>query len=77
MSENAEADLKIVQAAVNRLAEHFDAVQVFAQKRVDGTGTIQAMQFGAGNWYARWGHVHEWMIKNDEQAKIELRKENE
>lgn len=77
MSENAEADLKIVQAAVNRLAEHFDAVQVFVQKRVDGTGDIRSFNLGAGNWYARWGHVHEWMIKNDEQAKIELRKENE
>jgi hypothetical protein len=68
-------DMERVQAAVNTLAEHFDTVQIFCTRCESGTldGTVR-LHLGAGNWYARYGQIGQWMIAQDESARIAERR---
>lgn len=56
--------------ALEELGEHFDTVQIFATRHESGEegGTIN-MAYGAGNWFARYGQIREWLIKADERTK--------
>jgi hypothetical protein len=69
-----EADLTKIQDALNVLCEHFDAVHIFASRHEPETedGTV-SVQKGVGNWYARYGQITEWMVKQDEFARINCR----
>lgn len=51
-----ESSAHVGQMAVD-LAEHFDAVQIFACRHADGK--TFCVSKGAGNWYARRGMVSE------------------
>jgi hypothetical protein len=70
----AEADVEIVKKACLSLGEHFDSVHIFATRHepatLDGTVTVA---YGSGNWFARYGQIQEWMIKQDEQARLKVR----
>ena len=69
-------DMAIVAKAIDGLAEHFDTVQVFCSRH-DASGKegeTMNLNMGRGNWYARYGHVKWWMIRNDENCRIEERK---
>lgn len=63
-------DLDKVKRACEQLIEHFDTVQVFVTRHEAGQagGTIN-VQFGLGNWYARSGQVHSWLVKNNEEDR--------
>jgi hypothetical protein len=63
----------VVRAHVVQLGEWFDCVAIFASK-TDGDLT-HCHQQGQGNIYARIGHAREWVIKQDEKARIEARAE--
>lgn len=79
MIAEPNADVDRIKRVVAELGEHFDTVQVFATRCEDGTldGTIN-VQFGAGNWFARYGQVRNWIVKEDEAIRAEVRKdENE
>ena len=68
-------DLAVVQRHVAALAEHFESVQVFCTRPADdGKGTVN-VQYGAGNWFARYGQVASWLTKQDEGSRIEVRGE--
>lgn len=72
-SKKAELDRldQLVKAHANQLSEHFDAVQIFANKHTgDEEGTAR-VSWGTGNWYARYGHVHEWLVRQRERSRIE------
>ncbi len=73
-----EEDLKLVHQHVDALGEHFDTVQIFCTRHAEGErgGTVN-VHAGAGNWFARRGHVHQWCIQKDEQARAEVRDEEE
>lgn len=74
MSEMDE-DLAKVRKALDALGEHFDSVQIFCTRYRGGEdGGTANVAIGTGNWYARYGHVREWMIKEDESARM-LRRE--
>ena len=83
MSENKQvpegmedAD-RIVREFVARVSEHVDSVQVFInKKRDDGKSGTWKMGFGAGNWYARYGQVREWLIIEDEAIRMEAHDED-
>jgi hypothetical protein len=69
MSAEHEADVALVMAAINSLSEHFDSVQIFITRHEDQkTTNINA---GVGNPFTRQGQIREWLIKVDEQARIE------
>lgn len=69
---------QIVSAAVKHLAGHFDSVSVFVTytlpDRPDSTFSITRH---AGNFFARYGIVKEWIMREEESIKEDERKSNE
>jgi hypothetical protein len=63
-------DLKRVQAALDTLSEHFDTVHVFATRHESGEqgGTVN-VNLGVGNWFARYGQIQEWLVKQEEVTR--------
>lgn len=55
----AEIDLDAVRAAAKELMRQFDSVQIFATRHEGASGTVN-VQYGAGNWFARYGQVKRW-----------------
>jgi hypothetical protein len=71
-------DVERVKAACRVLGEHFDCVQIFASRHEDkyeSDGTVN-VAYGDGNWFARYGQVVEWMIRQDERTRDHIREEN-
>jgi hypothetical protein len=67
-------DLQHCQEAIDKLMEHFDSVQIFANRHECGkeNGTVN-VSLGGGNWFARYGQVHEWITKVEEESRIHVR----
>lgn len=77
MSE--DADLQRLKDACMKLGEHFGTVQIFTTRFADSTeedGTVNAA-WGIGNWFARYGQIKSWQVKQDEITRIEARKPND
>lgn len=66
LDDDRERDLAMVKRHAAQLAEHFDAVHIFVT-RPSEDGTI-VCNWGAGNWYARYGQVRAWIVA--EEAKF-------
>ena len=70
MSE--EGDEKLVRKVVDELIEHFDTCTVLVtrhdQAALNGTESIV---MGAGNWFARYGHIRSWLLRQEEKSKSE------
>lgn len=75
---DSHPDVIRCQEAAQALGEHFDSVQVFATRHEEGTshGTIN-IHVGVGNWFARFGQVRDWVVKKEEETKVEIRKMEE
>lgn len=67
--DSKDKEMEIVEKHVNQLAEHFDTVHIFATRQ-DSTedGTVN-ISFGAGNWFARYGQIREFLVKSDERTR--------
>lgn len=65
-------DLAIVKRFAEALGEHFDTVQIFVTRHESGTygGTLN-INYGVGNWPARYGQVSHWMLKQNEGIRLE------
>lgn len=62
--DTEERDLRMVKAHCAQLAEHFETVEIFVTRHTgDEDGTIAA-NWGAGNWYARFGQIQTWVRTN-------------
>jgi hypothetical protein len=61
---------KHMDAAIDQLGEHFDAIQIHATWMPDGNSTL-AVHRGSGNFYAREAMCREFIRNNDniDQAK--------
>jgi len=70
-------DMELISAALERLGEHFDSVQIFASRQeVDGGDqSIVNIYSGCGNWFARYGQVTNWLTTEDERTKTRVRNE--
>jgi len=79
MSESDEAEInKLVKDAAVKLAEHFDCVQILVTKHKGGEEVTQSFEHGVGNFYARLGHVREWLCLQDQfQRNHAIRKDAE
>jgi len=75
-NEIKKRDEKILQSFVSQLAEHFDTVQVICTRRLPEEGGTIIADRGAGNWYARYGSLKEWVVKQEEQMRVEQRPED-
>lgn len=65
-----ESQMLRLAAALELLQPHFDCVQIFCN-RYDHTSesTVRA-ELGSGNWFARRGHIQEWMTRGDEMDRM-------
>lgn len=63
-------DISLVKKALEQLGEHFDSVQIFCTRYEPEIedGTIQVSK-GIGNWFARYGSVKEWTIREESEMK--------
>lgn len=73
-----ENDIRLLDQAAHKLSEHFDAVQIFATRhepnQLDATTRVCS---GVGNWFARYGQIREWMIREEESSRQIARKDSE
>ena len=69
MSEDSDMDR--VKRACESLLDHFDTVQIFATRHESGEkdGTV-TIRFGLGNWFARYGHVKDWILIEEETSRM-------
>lgn len=66
--------MSVVESCVAVMSEHFDSVLVLATRR-HATGTTTFTKHG-GNFYASYGVAREWLIKEDEDARISQRNDD-
>jgi hypothetical protein len=79
MSEKRnDEDLRRLREVCQQLGEHFDSVQVFCTRHESGElgGTVN-VQYGAGNWFARYGIVECWLVKEKEAMRVHARQSEE
>ena len=57
--------------------EHWHAVQVVATRTNETGQTTESYAHGAGNWRAREGLMRHMVTKHNEDARIEMRSEQE
>tara|TARA_Y100000004_G_scaffold16078_1_gene16705 strand:- start:392 stop:652 length:261 start_codon:yes stop_codon:yes gene_type:complete len=69
--EELNHDQKLLIKALDTLREHFDCVQIFANRHEPTTenGTIE-YECGMGNYYARIGHISIWLKKQESDAAL-------
>lgn len=67
MSEELTEDQKLLRKATDSLREHFDSVQIFVT-RVEGDNTMNG-EHGAGDWFARYGMVKQWIFAQEQRIK--------
>jgi hypothetical protein len=64
-----EEDIVRVKQAVEVLAEHFDAVQIFVNRYEPSADPeergMTEIATGAGNYYARFGQVKAWTVMQE------------
>jgi hypothetical protein len=74
--EEPDIDMGPVDRAIAALMEHYDTVQIFVTKETPGSeGFTQGIQKGGGNYYARFGHAKNWVLKQERLAEMELEDE--
>lgn len=72
---SGDEEMELLGRHCSQLGEHFDTIQIFVT-RYDEEGTVNAYR-GSGNWFARFGQVQSWLEKKNEQARVEVRREDE
>ena len=75
---NDDALQKLISQKVSELAEHFDSVRIFATRNSeDGKCKTRAYDDGAGNFYAQFGQIKEWISIQDQfQRNWAMRRDN-
>ena len=67
--EQEKVDMDRVKRAVEELAEHFDSVQVFCTRKEplgsEAEGGTVNVAYGSGDWFARYGVVRMWVVKQE------------
>lgn len=64
---------QILEEMVEKLGEHFDTVRIFATTAENAEAA--AYTTGTGNFYAQMGQIREWLIMQEERAKVKIRSE--
>ena len=69
---------KIVKRHVSELGEHFESVRIFVTTpSPDDSQLTRSYDSGCGNWYASYGHIQEWIIRQEEYTRLDARKSRE
>lgn len=78
MSDQKDIDVERVQKSIDTLGEFYGAVQIFVSRDSDdGDGGTINLTRGTGNWFARYGHVKNWINEVEENTRDEARRRNE
>jgi len=74
MNASDEKDVELLRSHAQQLGEHFDSVQIFANRCENGSDNgTQAVSVGTGNMFARFGQVKLWVEEQEEDAREEMR----
>jgi len=74
--EQIEQRVEVVRAAIKNLREHFDTVQIFVTAcEGNDKGETRHISLGAGNWFARYGQINNWLVEVEERARLEAQQE--
>jgi len=75
----SKKQVAVVREALRTLMVHFDTVQIFCTYHVeDGEDSRTASyQNGKGNWFARYGQIREWITKEEEAQREDVRIDEE
>lgn len=68
-------ELTLIQRHIDALMEHFDTVQIFVSKHDSIDNKTGFITKGAGNSYARYGQIKQWVIEDEEAARCAIRNE--
>ena len=75
VSDSKQADLAKLDKCMQELREHFDSVQIFATRYEGGDiGTVTASR-GESDWFARYGVVRNWLLKQEAVIDAEARED--
>jgi len=54
----------------DELLEHYDSVQLFVTRYNGGDdGGTDRISIGGGNWFARYGQVRSWLLREEQETK--------
>lgn len=69
--EQRENDIQLLEQAIQLIGEHFDTVHIFVTRHEPEIedGTVHC-QKGTGNWFARYGSIKEWVIREEHLMKM-------
>lgn len=75
---SSESDMELVKKHAEGLGDHFDSVQIFVTRHEPAQegGTVN-INYGSGNYFTRYGHIADWMIRQDERSRKRVREEQE
>jgi hypothetical protein len=73
--EDAQQDMDWIKAACEQLGEHFDTVQIFVTRFDPEDGTTN-IDWGSGDWFARYGKVKQWVLKEERRIALGVEPEN-
>lgn len=68
---------KAVEDAANKLGAIADSVQIVVTHLDPVTKETFTVSRGFGNWYARTGSVRTWLLRVDEDVRMDMRKDEE
>lgn len=69
---------KLIDEFLDRVMEHVDSVQVFINKKAtDGEDGTRFISKGRGNWFARYGHVKNWTIREEHGTRMDMENEDD
>ena len=70
-------ELSPIEKAAAELGEHYDPVMIVCTRHeavTEGGSTLEA--HGTGNYYGRIGSVRQWLVKQEEEARVRARPTN-
>jgi hypothetical protein len=78
-TEPLDPEVAIVQRHVEQLAEHFDTVQILVTRLdwEEDRGSTVNIARGTGNWFARYGQMKTFTIREEERERMACRREEE
>lgn len=74
MSNDKDTELRELERHASQLGENFDTVRIITTTHRDGQTVMHS--FGAGNFYAQFGSVKEWVQRQEADIKNSIKKEH-
>lgn len=64
--------LALVKEQCNNLNIHFESVHIFCTHYDPTNDETTSLNLGTGNRYTRYGQLRDFMIKTEEQSRLEV-----